>query len=61
VNEGSRKFWDYRPFSRIAATFSEYLNLKDYVRLNQLEGDGYGRETARDIVFADSVPIWRPE
>lgn len=41
------KFWDYRPFTRIVESFKAWLNLKDYVRINQLEGAGYKRNDAR--------------
>lgn len=35
-----RRFWDYRPFSRIITSFREFLNLRDYVCVNQWEGYG---------------------
>ena len=41
------RFWDYRPFTRFVESFKAYLNLKDYVRINQLEGDGHKRDDAR--------------
>ncbi len=41
------KFWDRRPFTRVVASFKAWLNLKDYVRINQLEGAGYKRSDAR--------------
>lgn len=43
-------FWDYRPFSRILVSFKEYLNLKDYLYINRLEGYGYKRSQAQWIV-----------
>jgi hypothetical protein len=43
------KFWDHRPFSRIAETWREILNLRDYIKINQFEGKGIGREFARLI------------
>lgn len=43
----AEKFWDYRPFTRIVESWRAVLNLRDYVRLNQLEGDGTGRREAR--------------
>lgn len=45
--EKREKFWDYRPFSRVVASFKAYLNLVDYIRINQLEGAGYKRDDAR--------------
>lgn len=41
------KFWDYRPFTRIVQSFRAQLNLKDYIRINQLEGQGFTRAQAR--------------
>ncbi len=41
------KFWDYRPFTRIVAGFAAFLKLKDYIRINALEGEGYRRKDAR--------------
>lgn len=48
------RFWDYRPFSRIVAGVRSFLNLQDYVRINQLEGYGHFRGEARFFVkFVD--------
>ncbi len=44
------KFWDYRPFTRVVKSFRAFLNLKDYVAINELEGRGCPREQARFIV-----------
>jgi REP element-mobilizing transposase RayT len=44
------RFWDYRPFTRIVESYRAFLNLRDYLRLNQLEGAGYPRERARWII-----------
>jgi len=41
------KFWDYRPYTRVVQSFRGFLNLKAYIRINQLEGFGYTREQAR--------------
>jgi hypothetical protein len=41
------RFWDYRPFTRVVESFKALLNLRDYVRINQLEGVGYRRTEAR--------------
>jgi REP element-mobilizing transposase RayT len=44
------RFWDYRPFTRVVAGRRGYLTLRDYVRINQLEGRGVLRARARWIV-----------
>ena len=62
-NRGSvrrEKFWDYRPFTRIVESFKALLNLKDYIKINQLEGEGYNRDDARFMLkvereFADTA------
>jgi REP element-mobilizing transposase RayT len=41
------KFWDYRPFTRIVKGFKARLTLRDYIRVNQMEGMGYSRAHAR--------------
>ncbi len=48
-NVGSAKlqFWDYRPFTRIIESWRAVLNMRDYVRINQLEGFGVSRLEAR--------------
>lgn len=45
-----RKFWDYRPFSRIVSSYHEFLNLRDYIRVNEWEGYGVKRPMARMLV-----------
>jgi REP element-mobilizing transposase RayT len=47
------KFWDLRPFSRIVDSFKGFLNLKDYIEINELEGFGYTRADARWEVALD--------
>ncbi len=44
------RFWDYRPFTKIVESFRAYLNLKDYIRINEFEGYGYQRAYARWLV-----------
>lgn len=44
------KFWDRRPFTRIVVGYKALLNLKDYIFLNQLEGMGYTRKSAKQII-----------
>jgi hypothetical protein len=41
------KFWDYRPFTRVVQSFRGFLKLRDYIRINQLEGFGYTKDQAR--------------
>ena len=48
--KGWKGFWDYRPFSRLIVSFTEFLNLKDYIYINRLEGFGYQRGQAEWIV-----------
>ena len=52
----STKFWDARPFTRIAKSFAEYVNLKNYVRLNEIESMGFSRREAREMVAGESRP-----
>jgi hypothetical protein len=50
---GGRKrlrFWDYRPFTRVVESFRAFLNLRDYLKINELEGYGVGRVQARFMV-----------
>jgi REP element-mobilizing transposase RayT len=47
---GKSRFWDYRPFTRVVKSFRAFLNLKDYIRINRLEGCGYSRSQARFVV-----------
>ncbi len=49
------RFWDYRPFTRIVESFRAVLNLRDYIRINQLEGYGYRRDQARWIIAQGSL------
>ncbi len=43
-------FWDLRPFTRIAATYKEYIHLKVYIAVNREEAKGLSREQARHNV-----------
>ncbi len=49
------RFWDYRPFTRVVESFKSYLNLRDYIRINALEGAGTPRATARFLIRHDKV------
>jgi hypothetical protein len=51
--ESPMRFWDYRPFTRIVFGNVGLLRLRDYLRINQLEGYGYGRTLARIIFNRD--------
>lgn len=44
------KFWDYRPFTRIVQGLRAYLNLRDYIQINQLEALGVNRRVAREYL-----------
>jgi REP element-mobilizing transposase RayT len=44
------KFWDYRPYTRVVMGFKALLGLRDYIRINQLEGYGYHRREAEFFV-----------
>jgi len=44
------RFFDYRPFTRIVIGRSAFLALRDYIEINQLEGLGIKRVTARWLV-----------
>lgn len=44
------KFWDYRPFTRVVIGWRAVLGLKDYIRINQLEGEGVNRAHAVMII-----------
>lgn len=41
------QFWDARPFSRILTSWREILNLRDYVKINKLQGLGWPTGLAR--------------
>lgn len=48
--EAGDRFWDYRPFTRIVESFRALLSLRDYIRINELEGCGYQREHAGWVI-----------
>ena len=43
-------FWEGRPFTRIVESFQGFLNLRNYIWLNQIEGYGHSRGEARYIL-----------
>jgi REP element-mobilizing transposase RayT len=47
------KFWDCRPFTRVIEGFRAVLTLRDYIRINQLEGAGNRRLDARFMLQAE--------
>jgi REP element-mobilizing transposase RayT len=55
----SKGFWDYRPFTRVVQSLRAYLNLKDYIEINQLEGFGCERSEARYIIADSKVRPWK--
>ena len=40
-------FWDRRPFTRVVKSYKAYLNLRDYIEINRLEGFGFQKDQAR--------------
>ncbi|MBY0386206.1 hypothetical protein K2X05_13695 [bacterium] len=50
TDKSKLKFWDYRPFTRVVYGFKAFLNLKNYIEVNQLEGLGVSREKAYVLV-----------
>ncbi len=54
---GMKKFWDYRPFSRIVSGGIKcFLGLKDYVSINVLEGRGIPRAKAQILIRGHGPP-----
>ena len=50
-----RRFWDYRPYTRVVKSYKAFLNLKDYININKYEGVGYTRKQARYLVMQDEI------
>jgi putative transposase len=48
--KGQLKFWDYRPFTRVIQGYRAMLTLKDYLLINQFEGMGHQRLTAKIMI-----------
>ena len=44
------KFWDYRPFTRVVVGYRAFLAMRDYIRINQMEGLGHDRAHARLVI-----------
>lgn len=51
------KFFDLRPFTRIIQSHRAFLTVRDYLRINELEGAGVYRGNARLVVAWESR--WR--
>ena len=49
------RFWDRRPFTNILKGLRGFLNLRDYVTINQFEGIGFCREQARYYLALDKI------
>jgi len=45
-----KKFWDYRPYTLAVTGWRHFLNLRDYIRINQLEGFGISRQSATFLI-----------
>lgn len=43
-------FWDQRPFTRVIIGRNSVLKLKDYIRINEMEGWGFKCSSARDML-----------
>jgi hypothetical protein len=52
------RFFDYRPFTRVVLGRRAFLNLWDYLEINQLEGLGVSRVMARWQVRDFKVRPW---
>jgi REP element-mobilizing transposase RayT len=48
------RFFDYRPFTRFIIGGKDYLGIRDYIEINQLEGFGVKRAEARYIIKSRS-------
>jgi REP element-mobilizing transposase RayT len=55
---GLKKFWDYRPFTRIVVGLRSRLSFDDYIKVNQLEGLGYSRIQSQTHVWM-AAGRWR--
>jgi len=47
VKSHKDRFWDQRPFTRHITDHKHFLNMKDYLAVNRLEGHGFNRINAR--------------
>lgn len=44
-----KKFWDFRPFSRVVEGYAAHGRVEDYLVVNQLEMAGFARNQARFV------------
>lgn len=51
----AKKFWDYRPFSRIVHGLKGYLGMRDYIKINQFEAGGVYRDFAVLLVKGNKI------
>ena len=49
-SSSQKKFWDYRPFTRVVMGYKDSVRLNDYLQINQLEGFGVRKAVARQMV-----------
>lgn len=55
----AKRFWEGRPFTSVVATVAYFQRLQKYIQLNQLEGYGQSRESARAILKLCEAEPWR--
>jgi REP element-mobilizing transposase RayT len=55
------RFWDHRPYSVVITKMTHFLRMKDYMRVNTLEGQGYTRIGARLLLSQEDDGVdWNP-
>ena len=61
AKQPAKKFWDFRPFTRIVEWGRDFFLQKDYVMLNALEGLGIlpPRSTRNKVNCAKDPTLWR--
>lgn len=57
VRLGGRKFWDYRPFSRVVTGRRDFVGVNDYVAINQIEGSGIPRKLGSYAL--QQIRVWQ--
>ena len=50
-NKERSKFWDYRPYTKFVETSEAFLNLRHYLKVNELEGRGCTGAEARYLLL----------
>lgn len=50
-----KTFWDYRPYTRVVIGFRAVLRLRDYIKINELEGFGYKKDQARFLIAWENI------